>query len=222
MSQQTVNLAQWGGIIVALIGVLGTWLGAALTAHLALRNYRDQKEADRDYYKVQKETDRDYYKDQKETDRQDANTKARAKIYKKYLTAYASVMAWPEDGDPADYAKRYEQYYDAYHDLFQVAEDDVFEATTAFHQIAWREGIVSVPAEEEESYKEKWKKAYAQMLIAMRADAFEKTDLPVEEIAQRLPWYWGDKAEPNRRATAPERLSEPRDEERDPGSRELT
>lgn len=125
MSDQTVDFAQVVSIIVALIGVLGTIIGASFTAHFALRDYQDQKVAD--HY---------YYKQQKEIDRQVEATKNRAQSYKNYLTAYADVQAWP-GGDDAVYARLYNKYYDAYHNLVQVAMDNVFRATTAFHQIAW-------------------------------------------------------------------------------------
>jgi uncharacterized membrane protein YdjX (TVP38/TMEM64 family) len=58
MSEQTVDFAQVVSIIFALIGVLGTLIGAFFTARFALRDYQDQKVADRDYYKQQKEIDR--------------------------------------------------------------------------------------------------------------------------------------------------------------------
>jgi uncharacterized membrane protein YdjX (TVP38/TMEM64 family) len=58
MSEQTVDFAQVVSIIVALIGMLGTLIGVFFTARFALRNYHQQKVADRDYYKEQKEIDR--------------------------------------------------------------------------------------------------------------------------------------------------------------------
>jgi hypothetical protein len=60
---------------------------------------------------------------------------------------------------------------------------------------------------------EEWKKHYAQMLIEIRPDAFDKIDLSVDEVAQRLPWVWGDEPTANGRATAPERSVEAHDED---------
>jgi hypothetical protein len=51
------------------------------------------------------------------------------------------------------------------------------------------------------------------MHIEMRADALDKIDLSVDEIAQRLPWVWGDEPTANGRATAPERSVEAHDED---------
>jgi uncharacterized membrane-anchored protein YhcB (DUF1043 family) len=121
MGEQTVDLAQVVSIIVALIGVLGTLIGAFVTARFALRNYQEQKVADRENYRQQNEIDR-----------QVEAMKNRGQSYKDYLTAYANVQAWP-GGDAAVYAELYDKYYDACHNLFQVAVDNVFRATTAFH-----------------------------------------------------------------------------------------
>ncbi len=55
MGEQTVDLAQVVSIIVALIGVLGTLIGAFVTARFALRNYQEQKVADRENYRQQNE-----------------------------------------------------------------------------------------------------------------------------------------------------------------------
>jgi hypothetical protein len=82
MSEQTVDFAQVVSIIVALIGVLGTLIGAFFTARFALRNYQDQKVADRGYCKQQKEIDR-----------QVEATKNRAQSHKDCLTAYLNVKA---------------------------------------------------------------------------------------------------------------------------------
>jgi hypothetical protein len=60
-----------------------------------------------------------------------------------------------------------------------------------------------------------------QMLIEMRADAFENSKVPVDEIAQRLPWFWGVHTKAYGRETVPERSVESRDEELDPVSRGL-
>jgi hypothetical protein len=62
--------------------------------------------------------------------------------------------------------------------------------------------------EERKRYFEEWRERYARMLIEMRADAFDKTDLSVDEIAKRLPWVWGDEVTANRRVTGPERSVE--------------
>ena len=66
---------------------------------------------------------------------------------------------------------------------------------------------------ERERQIEEWKKHYAQMLIEIRPDACDKIDISVDEIAQRLPWVWGDEPAAKGHATAPERSVEAHDED---------
>jgi hypothetical protein len=89
-----------------------------------------------------------------------------------------------EGGDDAVYERLYNKYYDAYFNLFRVATDNVLgQPPLSIKLRGWSGFPMKV-----------WKgkgKYYAQMLVEIRADAFDKTDLSVDEIAQRLPWVWG-------------------------------
>jgi hypothetical protein len=92
-----------------------------------------------------------------------------------------------EGGDDAVYERLYNKYYDAYFNLFRVATDNVLgQPPLSIKLRGWSGFPMKV-----------WKgkgKYYAQMLVEIRADAFDKTDLSVDEIAQRLPWVWGVKS----------------------------
>lgn len=72
--------------------------------------------------------------------------------------------------------------------MFQIASDPVLLAATDFHKFAWiQDTDLSGSA-----YRERFKDLYATMILAMRKDAFEATELPKELIEERLPWYFED------------------------------
>jgi hypothetical protein len=159
-----MDLDQTLGLTSVLIPVLGTFVVAIVTAAFGLRNYRQQREIDR---KVELRN-------------------RRAKEYERYLTAYADVRRWDGVDDDKHEAANL-KYYRAYHNLFQVASDPVLKAATEFHNsVAWG----GEPHEAGEEYGKRFKKLYGRMILAMRKDAFEATEIPEAVIVERLPWYF--------------------------------
>jgi hypothetical protein len=129
------------------------------------------------------------YGRQKRVDRKIELRNLRMKGYEEYLTAFRANAAlydfppFPADDDPAR-IETVHKYWLAYSNLFQIASDSVLLAATDFHTFAW---IQDTDLTGEDNDKE-FKKLYAKMVIEMRRDAFEKTELQQEIIEERLPF----------------------------------
>jgi hypothetical protein len=139
-------------------------------------------------YREQKRVDRENYIEQKETDRSVELRTRRMQAYESYLTAYRKYTSlYDFDPQPADNSevviKAVNGYWLAYSDLFHIASDPVLRAVSNFHNWAWIEN----PSVTEENV-EKFRALYAKIIIAMREDVSERTNLSVEEIEDRLPF----------------------------------
>jgi hypothetical protein len=169
------------GVIAAIIGALSAVAVAVVTAILGLRTYPRQKAVDR----------------------KDELRKERGKAYVAYLAAYSDVERWrgvpQKEKEFGDALVAYSRSYSA---LFNVAEDGVLTPTTNFHRFTFVEPYNLPPPE----WAAEWKRRYAEMLLAMRSDAFvETTDIDVNELAERLPWYfeWDTKQKAQQAPAAP-------------------
>jgi hypothetical protein len=103
--------------------------------------------------------------------------KTRAEQYRKYFDAFWEVNY--KAGTP-EHPAAHADYQKALHNLYVVASDAVFLATTDFHRY-----IVQHPTAESKNLDEINSK-YAAMVIAMRKDGFEKTKLSNTQISSRL------------------------------------
>ena len=137
------------------------------------------------------------YRNQKRTDRQLELTNLRMKGYERYLTAYRGYTSLydfdppPADNDE-DRIKAINEYWLAYSNLFQIASDPVLLAVTDFHNLAW---MKQPPELTDEAFDEEFKDLYAKMIITMRKDAFEETELKKERVAERLPFNFSQVSE---------------------------
>src|SRR5215211_5730048 len=126
---------------------------------------------------------------QKHTDRKVELRNRRMQEYEHYLTAYRKFISLydfdpvPADNDE-DRIKAINEYWLAYSNLFHIASDPVLLAVADFHKLAWMEDTNLTG----EAYDQEFKDLYATMIIEMRKDAFEKTDLQKEKVEQRLPF----------------------------------
>jgi hypothetical protein len=76
------------------------------------------------------------------------------------------------------------KYWRTYSSLFQVASDEVLLAVTDFHEFAW----LQKTSLRGEAWYQEFRRLYADMIIKMRKDAFEKTTLDRQVVEQRLPF----------------------------------
>jgi hypothetical protein len=180
-----------------LLPTLGTILVAIFTALFGIYNYRKQKQVDSQNYVAQKVIDRQSYAEEKETDRKIELRNRRMKDYESYLTTYRGYISLydfdppPADNDE-DRIKAINEYWLAYSNLFQIASDSVLLAVADFHELAWlMEGGL-----QDEAYEEEFRDRYATMIIEMRKDAFEKTELQKNEVEQRLPFSFSPASKP--------------------------
>lgn len=123
------------------------------------------------------------YRSQKETDRHVELRNRRMKDYESYLSAYASTFAWVEEGSPEEAAAT-KEYWRAYNNLFQVASDPVLLAVTDLHTFAWLQKTEL----SREDWAQGFRRLYADMILKMRVDAFERTELERHVVEQRLPF----------------------------------
>jgi hypothetical protein len=169
----------------AFIPTLGAIAVAVFTAIFGLITYRQQKRVDRENYTAQKETDRKI-----------ELRNRRMQEYERYLTAYRGYTSlYDFDPPPAqndkDRIKAINDYWLAYSNLFQIASDSVLVAVTDFHKFEWMQ---DTDLTGEDNYQE-FKRLYATMIIEMRKDAFEETELQKELVKERLPFNFSQASE---------------------------
>jgi hypothetical protein len=113
----------------------------------------------------------------------------RRDAYQRYLAAfngYSSLFdLYPP---PAESSKErieaVKEYWLAYGSLFQIASDPVLLAASDFHKVAW----VNDTDLTGEAYDQEFKTLYATMIIEMRKDAFERTELSQKLVEERIPF----------------------------------
>jgi hypothetical protein len=153
-------------------------------------------------YRRQKRVDRQNYAAEKETDRKIELRNRRMKEYERYLTAYRGyTFLYDFDPPPAENdanrIKAVIEYWLAYSNLFQIASDPVLVAVSDFHKLGWMQDTDLIS----EAYDEEFKNLYATMIIEMRRDAFEKTDLQKELVEERLPFNFSEANRPTQDTT---------------------
>jgi uncharacterized protein YxeA len=139
-------------------------------------------------YREQKKVDRENYVRQKDTDRSIELRAQRKQVYEGYLTAYRKYTSlYDFDPQPADNSetviKAVNEYWLAYSNLFHIASDPVLSAVSDFHNWAWLEN----PPVTKENV-DRFRDLYARIIIAMREDVSERTNLSLAEIQDRLPF----------------------------------
>lgn len=155
------------GVVAAIVGAGSAVTVAIVAALFGLNSYRNQKQIDRTV---------------------DLRNR-RMKEYERYLTAFRRYSSlYDFDPPPAendkDRIKAVNGYWLAYSNLFQIASDSVLLAVTDFHKLAWM-GDTDLP---EEAFDREFQRLYATIIIEMRKDAFEETELQTELVEQRLPF----------------------------------
>jgi hypothetical protein len=140
---------------------------------------------------------------QKRTDMKVELRNRRVKEYDRYLTAYRGYTSLydlgpPPADDSEDRVKAVNEYWLAYSSLFNIASDRVLLAVTEFHQLAWMESTDRDLADEEteKAFNEEFKALYTTMILKMRHDVSEKTELKRETVEERLPFNFSKASEP--------------------------
>jgi hypothetical protein len=123
------------------------------------------------------------YRKQKAIDREVELRNIKAKAYERYLATYFDLeRVWGTE----EFEQATLKYSQAHHRLFQVASDDVLLSVAKLHQHVW-----ATPTSQE-GWLDTWKDLYATMLLDMRQDAAEATNIPKEQIIEFLPWSFGE------------------------------
>jgi hypothetical protein len=182
------------------IPALGAIAVAVFTAIWGAIIYPRQKAVDRQNYADQKAIDREEYAAQKKTDREIELRNRRMKEYESYLTAFRKDARLYDYGrTPAEDSKEkietVNEYWLAYGTLFQLAPDPVLLAVADFHKFAW---LREPPGVTGDAYDQRFKTLYAAMIIEMRRDAFEETELPQELVEELLPFNFSPASDPTR------------------------
>src|SRR5215211_3542124 len=130
---------------------------------------------------------------QKHTDRKVELRNRRMQEYEHYLTAYRKFISlYDFDPVPADNSedviKAINEYWLAYSNLFHIASDSVLLAVSEFHNWAWIEN----PELTDETVG-RFNTLYAQIIIEMRKDVSEKTELSKDVVESRLPFNFSTK-----------------------------
>ena len=140
---------------------------------------------------------------QKRTDMKVELRNRRVKEYDRYLTAYRGYTSLYDFGPPPaedspEKIKAVNEYWLAYSNLFNIASDRVLLAASAFHKLAWMDATDKDLADKktEEKFNEDFKELYTTMILKMRHDFSEKTELDSKEIAERLPFNFSKASEP--------------------------
>ena len=146
---------------------------------------------------------------QKRTDMNVELRNRRVKEYDRYLTAYRGYTSLYDFGptpadDSEDRVKAVNEYWLAYSNLFYVASDPVLLAVTEFHQLAWMDSTNWDLADEEkeETFNQEFKALYTTMIMEMRNDVSEKTELKRAIVEERLPFNFSKASEPAKNVQA--------------------
>jgi len=127
------------------------------------------------------------YGQQRRVDREVDLRNQRRKDYERYITAYQKDTSLydydprPTETSEAKISARSE-YWIAYSNLFQIASDPVVRATSNFHNFWWE-----YDPSNQEQFNE-FSALYAKMIVAMRVDVSERTELSLEEMRERVPF----------------------------------
>ena len=78
----------------------------------------------------------------------------------------------------------HEEYWVAYSDLFPLASDAVLLAATNFHKFAWT-GDTDLTGE---AYDQEFKRVYATLIVEIREEVYEATQLRTDIVEDRLPF----------------------------------
>jgi hypothetical protein len=142
---------------------------------------------------------------QKQTERKIELRNRRVKEYDRYLTAYRGYTSLYDFGHPPaedseDRVKAVKEYWLAYSTLFNIASDRVLLAASEFHKLAWMDATDKNLAdkETEKAFNEEFKDLYTTMILKMRHDISEKTELKMETVEERLPFNFSKASEPAR------------------------
>ncbi len=122
------------------------------------------------------------YREQKKQDREEELIKRRQLEYERYLTAFSNAGRW-KGVDDEKHAEAEAEYHEAHSNLLLVGSDDAITAANKFHRYY-------VHAERVDPREVKMR--YAAMIVAMRKDGFEETELSVREVAMNIPWTIGN------------------------------
>jgi hypothetical protein len=133
-------------------------------------------------YRQQKTVDRKEYAAQKEIDRKIELRNRMMREYERYLTAYRANTSLVDFGrnfavDSPERITAETEYWLAYSSLFQLASASVLLAVTEFHTLAFLHKTTL----KGEAVDQEFKRLYAEMIIKMRKDAFEETELDKED-----------------------------------------
>lgn len=125
------------------------------------------------------------YGRQKKTDREYDLVRLRQQEYERFLLAFQRAGRW-KNIDHERHAEAESEYHDTHNFMLLHASEEVIRTANAAHryyvdseQVNWRT----------------FKRLYAEMLVAMRRDGFEKTRLSAEEVAANIPWTVGTERE---------------------------
>jgi hypothetical protein len=140
---------------------------------------------------------------QKRTDMNVELRNRRVKDYDRYLTAYRAYTSLYDFGPPPaedseGRVKAVNEYWLAYSNLFYIASDPVLLAVTEFHQLAWMDSTAWNLADKkkEEEFNQEFKTLYTTMILKMRHDVSEKTELKRDTVEERLPFNFSKASEP--------------------------
>jgi len=115
----------------------------------------------------------------------------RREAYERYLSAFQnSSSLFDSEPFPApdseEVVKTVNEYWRAYRGLFHIATDAVLLAASNFHRLAW----LHDPDLRAGPFEEEFRERFAAVLIEMRRDVFEQTQLPKTTIENLLPYNY--------------------------------
>ena len=129
------------------------------------------------------------YSQQKRVDREIDLRNQRMKDYERFITAYQNdTSLYDYDPRPTESSeakiKARNEHWAAYSNLFQIASDPVVRAASDFHNFWWE-----YDPTDEKQFKQ-FSALYAKMIMAMREDVSERTELSLEEMEYRVPFVF--------------------------------
>jgi hypothetical protein len=169
------------GVIAAIIGAISAVVVAVLTAYFSLRSYPQQKRVDRENYAAEKETDRKI-----------ELRNQRMKDYERFITDYHQLASLYDydplpTGSSEAIIKAESELWVSYSNLFQTASDPVLRAASDFYKFSLKADRTN-----EEHFRQ-FSALYAKMIMAMRDDVSEKTEMKLEEMQRRVPFEFAAK-----------------------------